>query len=226
MSLVDAMLARHASAVHMQVWTIIVAAGAGTRFGGPKLLERLGGESVLDRSVSTALAATSGVVVVLAAESRSELAPSFEGRGCRVVAGASTRSGSVRAGLDAIPEEIPIIAVHDGARPLAGAVIYQRGIEAVAAGADGAVPVVPVVDTIRQVGGGVVDRSGLRAVQTPQVFGAEILRRAHESGDDATDDAALVEGVGGKVVLVDGSRDNIKITEPLDLAIVRGIAGP
>ena len=119
-----------------------------------------------------------------------------------------------------------MIAVHDGARPLAGPEIYERAIAAVKAGADGAVPVVPVVDTIRHVEGGVVDRRELRAVQTPQVFRADILRQAHESGADATDDAGLVEAIGGKVVLVEGSRSNIKITEPLDLQIVRGIAEP
>lgn len=208
------------------VWTIIVAAGAGTRFGGPKLGERLGSGTVLDHSVSTALTATDGVVVVLAPDAVAESEATLESRGCVVVAGAATRSASVRAGLEAIPAEIPIIAVHDGARPLAGIEIYERGIGAVEAGADGAVPVIPVVDTIRHIADGVVDRSNLAAVQTPQVFRSEILRRAHESAADATDDAGLVEAIGGKVVLVDGSRENIKITEPLDLRIVRAIVDP
>jgi 2-C-methyl-D-erythritol 4-phosphate cytidylyltransferase len=203
-----------------------VAAGSGTRFGGQKLLETVGDRTVLELSVSTALAVPTRVVVVVSAEILDVVTRRLESLECAVVVGADTRSGSVRAGLEAVPEEAEVIAVHDGARPLAGTDIYERGIEAVAAGADCAVPVMPVVDTMREVGGGVVERQHLRAVQTPQLFRAVALRQAHDGGQDATDDATLVESIGGKVVLVDGARSNIKVTEPIDLAIVRALVSP
>ena len=101
----------------------------------------------------------------------------------------------------------------------------------VRAGADGAVPGLPVPDTIKRVdatGGGVVvvetlDRPALRAIQTPQAFAAAVLRRAHASGGDATDDAALVEALGATVVVVDGDPGNLKITGPDDLARAEAI---
>ena len=80
-----------------------------------------------------------------------------------------------------------------------------------------------VVDTIRSLGGGTVDRDRLRAVQTPQGFRAGTLRAAHRAGGDATDDATLVEAVGGSVELVDGERTNLKITEPSDLDVAEAL---
>jgi 2-C-methyl-D-erythritol 4-phosphate cytidylyltransferase len=118
-----------------------------------------------------------------------------------------------------------VVLVHDGARPLADTALFSRVIAAVRAGADAVVPVVPVVDTIRSLDGGAVDRSRLVAVQTPQGFRAEALRAAHRGGGEATDDATLVEAIGGKVVLVDGDRRNLKITEPDDLVVARALAG-
>jgi 2-C-methyl-D-erythritol 4-phosphate cytidylyltransferase len=140
-----------------------------------------------------------------------------------VVAGGPTRSASVRAGLAAVPAEAEVLVVHDAARPLATPALFERVVAAVRAGADGAVPGLGVPDTIKRVDpatGHVVetlDRSALRAIQTPQAFSAAVLRRAHESGADATDDAALVEAAGGRVVVVDGDPANLKITGPDDL---------
>jgi 2-C-methyl-D-erythritol 4-phosphate cytidylyltransferase len=94
-------------------------------------------------------------------------------------------------------------------------------IAAVRAGADGAVPGVPLSDTVKRVRDGAVvatvDRIDLVAVQTPQAFTAEILRRAHGLADEATDDAALVEAVGGRVVVVAGDPANVKLTNADDL---------
>ncbi len=99
-----------------------------------------------------------------------------------------------------------------------GSPLWQAVLDAVVAGADGAVPAAPVTDTVKEVGpdGHLVtlDRSRLVAVQTPQAFRAAVLRRAHLSGADASDDAALVEAAGGRVVLVDGPADNLKVTSP------------
>jgi 2-C-methyl-D-erythritol 4-phosphate cytidylyltransferase len=140
-----------------------------------------------------------------------------------VVAGAATRSGSVRAGLAAVPEDVAIVVVHDGARPLAAAALFARTVEAVRQGADAAVPAVPVTDTLRHRSAGPVDRGELVAVQTPQAFRAAALRRAHASDPEATDDASLVEAAGGKVVVVDGSPVNLKITRPVDLVIAEAL---
>ncbi len=196
------------------VWTVVVGAGGGVRFGARKQYERLGDRRVLDLAVDVARAASAGVVVVVPPEDAVR-----EG----AVAGGTTRSESVRAGLAAVPADATIICVHDAARPLASPTLFQAVIEAVRAGADGAVPAVPVADTIKFIdaGGAVIDtpdRSRLVAVQTPQAFRAEVLRRAHTDAVDGTDDAALVERLGGAVVTVPGESWNRKITDPEDLA--------
>lgn len=199
------------------VWTIVVAGGSGARFGGLKQYETLGSQRVLDWSVAAARAASEGVVLVVPAADVVR-----EGG----VAGGATRSESVRAGLAHVPLSATIVCVHDGARPFASGEVFARVVAAVVAGADGAIPGVPVADTIKQVAAdGLVvhtpPRDGLMAVQTPQAFRADVLRTAYLAGDAATDDAALVEAAGGRVVVVAGVADNRKITEPDDLAWAR-----
>ncbi|MCQ3809227.1 MAG: 2-C-methyl-D-erythritol 4-phosphate cytidylyltransferase [Acidimicrobiia bacterium] len=203
-------------ATQPSVWTVIVAAGSGTRFGGAKQYLELAGTRVVDRSVAVAAQVSDGVVVVVPASDVS--AESARLAADSVVAGGPSRAASVRNGLTAVPPDAAIICVHDAARPLAGADVYQRVINEVRSGAGGAVPVVPVTDTIRRVDGGVVDRSALQAVQTPQAFRGELLRAAHDDAGDATDDASLVEAAGFSVVAVQGHSRNIKITHPDDLA--------
>lgn len=200
----------------LSVWTVIVAAGSGTRFGGAKQYLELAGARVVDRSVAVAAKVSDGVVVVVPADDVS--AESARLTATTVVAGGSSRAASVRNGLAAVPHDAAIVCVHDAARPLAGADVYQRVIDEVRSGAAGAVPVVPVTDTIRSVDGGAVDRSTLQAVQTPQAFEAELLRMAHADAAEATDDASLVEAAGYSVVAVEGHPRNIKITHPDDLA--------
>jgi 2-C-methyl-D-erythritol 4-phosphate cytidylyltransferase len=195
------------------VWAVVVGGGSGQRFGAAKQYERLGDERVIDRSRRVAESVCDGVVVVV---------PSGDAERERAVAGGETRSASVRAGLAAVPEEADIVCVHDAARPMAGPELYRRVIEAVRDGADGAVPAVSVSDTIKIVAadGAVVstpDRATLVAVQTPQAFRADMLRKAHADGGDATDDASLVEAIGGHVVTVPGDVDNRKITDRADL---------
>lgn len=202
------------------VWTIIVAAGSGNRFGGQKQFMVLGDKRVIDWSRDIAHAVGDGVVLVVPAE----VATSEGG-----VAGGATRSESVRRGLAAVPSEATIICVHDAARPFASEHLYKEVISAVVGGADGAIPGLPVTDTIKRVDqNGVVldtpDRSSLVAVQTPQAFRASVLRRAHESGNEGTDDASLVERAGGKVVVVNGEAINRKLTTPEDLEWARATA--
>ena len=208
------------------IWTIVVAGGSGRRFGSEKQYESLGGRRVIDVACDTARSASEGVVVVLpsegAAASWSAPDPACE----RAVVGGETRSDSVRAGLVAVPADAAVICVHDAARPLATGELFARVIEAVRAGAAGAIPGVAVTDTIKVVDqhGTVAttpDRSSLVAVQTPQAFAAGALREAHAAGGDGTDDAALVERRGGRVVVVAGEPWNRKITEPEDLVWAR-----
>ena len=129
-------------------------------------------------------------------------------RSPRSSTGGATRSESVRAGLAAVPPDAEVVVVHDAARPLATAALFDAVIDAVRAGADGAVPGLPVADTLKRVDDvrviETVDRVGLVAVQTPQAFRAGVLRAAHAPAADATDDAALVEALGGTVVVVPG----------------------
>ncbi|MEO6121419.1 MAG: 2-C-methyl-D-erythritol 4-phosphate cytidylyltransferase [Acidimicrobiales bacterium] len=213
----------------MTTWVVVVAAGRATRFGALKQFERLAGRPVVDWSTAAARQAADGVVLVV---------PPGAGAGDGVdgapptqvdvvVEGAATRSGSVRAGLAAVPGEATVIVVHDAARPLARVEHFHAVVAAVRAGADGAVCAVPVSDTIKRVAHGAVvvtvDRADLWAVQTPQAFRAEVLRRAHHCGADATDDAALVEAAGGRVVVVAGDPRNIKLTDRTDLAVAEAL---
>jgi 2-C-methyl-D-erythritol 4-phosphate cytidylyltransferase len=201
------------------VWAIVVAAGSGSRFGAPKQFEPLGGRRVLDWSLDAARTVSDGVVVVLPPPSVSAGEPAADA----VTAGGDTRSASVRAGLALVPEEADVVVVHDGARPLAGPDLFAAVVAAVRAGADAAVPGVAPADTLRWRTGGVADRDGLVAVQTPQAFRAAALRAAHVGEPEATDDASLVEAAGGKVVVVDGSPGNLKITNPSDLAVAEAL---
>ena len=207
-----------------RVWAIVLAGGTGSRFGGPKTLEILGGQRVLDWSLRAARAYAHGLVLVVPQERmRAEY-----GRAEHVVQGGITRADSVRCGLAVIPADADIVVVHDAARPLATPALFERVIDAVRAGADGAIPGVAVVDTIKRVLGSAVqatiDRRDLVAVQTPQAFRTVALRAAHASGADATDDAGLVEANGGVVVVVEGEERNRKLTTAADLAVLEALA--
>jgi 2-C-methyl-D-erythritol 4-phosphate cytidylyltransferase len=170
---------------------------------------------VLDWSLRSARDLTDGVVVVVPADVAGEAEPLAD----VVVTGGATRSASVRAGLDAIPNDIDHVLVHDAARPVPNIEVWRRVIDALAHGAQAVVPVIPVSDTLREVDGGTVDRTKFVAVQTPQGFETGVLRSVHATSPDATDDAALVESIGVRVVTVEGAASNIKITEPWHLAV-------
>ncbi len=222
-----------------EIWTVLVAAGEGRRFGGPKQLQPLAGRRVIDWALDAATETSHGVVVVAAADQVEALRQGFGHQGFGaprgptaeashetqtiVTVGGGTRSESVRAGIAAAPTTAEVIVVHDAARPLARWELFTAVTDAVVAGADGAIPVVAVKDTVRHTHDGPLDRAQLRAVQTPQAFRADILRRAHANLGEATDDATLVEAAGGTVRLVDGEPDNLKITTPGDLQMAEAL---
>lgn len=200
----------------MSVAGIVVAAGAGSRFGSPKqevlLVDRPLWQWARDALVGGGVSA---VVVV---------GPVPGG-----VAGGARRRDSVAAGLRHIPADARVVVVHDAARPLATAELVQRVLGRLEAGdVDGVVPALPLSDAVKEVADDVVlgtlDRTRLVTVQTPQAFVTEALRRAHQAtGDDVPDDAALVERQGGRVVIVEGERANLKITYPGDLRLAEGL---
>ena len=206
----------------MRVSCIVVAAGSGARFGSAKQFATLAGTRLVDIAVDLASRHADEVVVVLPPGRAWDGAPV-----AACVPGGAQRSDSVRAGLGAIATDTDVVVVHDAARPLASPALFDAVVAAVRAGADGAVPGLPVTDTIKRVEGDrvvdTVDRSALVAVQTPQAFRAEVFRRAHASGADATDDAALVESVGGTVVVVPGEATNLKITGARDLVVAAAL---
>jgi 2-C-methyl-D-erythritol 4-phosphate cytidylyltransferase len=146
-----------------------------------------------------------------------------------VLSGGATRQDSVRRGLGSLPDDVDIVLVHDAARPFVPAAVVARVVAAVVAGADAVVPVLPVSDTVKQVdtAGAVVatpDRSVLRLTQTPQGFRRSLLERAYSAeGLVATDDAGLVEQIGGLVQAVDGDQLAFKITGPLDLLLADAV---
>jgi len=211
-----------------RMWTIVLAAGSGQRFGAMKQFETIGSRRLVDWSMDIARSASDGVVLVVPADMVGGEGLSNGVVPDAVVAGGATRSESVRRGLAAVPAEATIICVHDAARPFATFEDYRRVIDAVHGGADGAVPGLTPADTIKLVeeDGVVVStlpRSALRAVATPQAFRASVLRAAHTGSAEGTDDASLVEANGGRVVVVEGSVMNRKITTPEDMAWARAM---
>ena len=215
----------------MTIGAIIVAAGSSTRMGGAdKLLYQLDSRPLLAHSLAQfdAHPRIESVVVVASTaniDAIGAIASAFPR--IRVVLGGPRRRDSVLRGLDAL-EGRDIAVVHDGARPLVTAPLIDAAIDgAIEAGA--ALCAVPVLDTVKRGDAaglvrGTVSREDLWLAQTPQAFRTGVLRRAHASHDiDATDDAALVELLDEPVRLVKGSRENIKVTTPEDVALVEAL---
>ena len=189
----------------------------------------LAGEPLLEHALRHALAAPEvSHVVVVAPASHLREAGAIASRSGRpdavdVVRGGIERTDSVAAGLAALRPEDGIVLVHDAARALAPAGLFSRLVHEVRSGHPAVVPGLPVTDTVKVVDAsgrvtGTPDRAMLRAIQTPQAFLREVLVHAHSSGAQATDDAALVERIGGHVRVVDGDPLAFKITTADDLA--------
>jgi 2-C-methyl-D-erythritol 4-phosphate cytidylyltransferase len=201
---------------------IVPAAGRGERLGGgvPKALRELGGRPLLAWAVDALLPVCD--VVVVAGPPDSLAAVRAVVPAATVVPGGAQRSDSVRACLAALPPEVRFVLVHDAARPLAPTSLAVEVLAALRNGVDAVVPVLPVADTVKSVDDegwvtGTPDRISLRIVQTPQGFARDVLERAHSGGEDATDDAGLVERLGIKVFTVPGDPAAAKVTVAADL---------
>ena len=216
------------------VAAILLAAGRSQRMGGiDKVWATLGGRPLLawPLEMLAALEAVDRIVVVSGEERRAQIealaAEVARGRDVRWTEGGERRRDSVAAGLAAAPEAAWYL-VHDAARPLASVVLAGRALDA-AREAGAAIPGLAVADTVKVVDAegqvtSTLDRSTLRAVQTPQAFAGPLLRRAHAAGgDDATDDAQLVERLGEPVVVVEGEPNALKVTTSDDLDRVRSL---
>ena len=213
---------------------IIVAGGSGRRMGAalPKQFMMLGNEPILARSINRiheALPAAE-IVVVLPKEHVElwrNIAARFEVAEHRIALGGEERFRSVRNGLQALSQDVEYIGIHDGVRPLASKKLIIR-LMLEAEQHPGVIPVIAPPDSYRVVegeGSHIIDRSTLRIVQTPQVFQAATILKAYEQPFSATftDDASVVEMAGEKISLVEGERENIKITTPADMIIAEAI---
>ncbi|AFC46844.1 MULTISPECIES: 2-C-methyl-D-erythritol 4-phosphate cytidylyltransferase [Mycobacterium] len=216
------------------VIAVVPAAGSGERLaaGIPKAFCEIAGRTLLERAVAGLLESgvVDHVVVAVPADRIDEAKRVLAGR-ATVVAGGPDRTRSVDLALAALPVAAAYVLVHDAARALTPPTLITRVVDALRAGHDAVVPALRLHDTIKVVdANGVVlgtpERDGLRAVQTPQGFATDLLQRAYRAGAGAagfTDDASLVERVGGQVQVVDGDPLAFKITTQLDLLLAEAI---
>lgn len=218
----------------MRRTVVIVAGGKGLRMGTdiPKQFLPVGGMPVLMRTINAFhnFDADMDIILVLPSDQQgywSELCREYSF--CtphRIADGGETRFHSVRNGL-ALAADEGLIAVHDGVRPFVTAEVIERCF-AEAEQKKAVIPVIPVVDTVRQlvdVGSVTVSRDLYRLVQTPQTFDAALLKEAYRQPytPHFTDDASVVEALGHEVTLVEGCRENIKITTQFDLKVAEAI---
>ncbi|MDD6552601.1 MAG: 2-C-methyl-D-erythritol 4-phosphate cytidylyltransferase [Prevotellaceae bacterium] len=218
----------------MSDYVIITAGGKGLRMGGdiPKQFLPIGGLPVLMRTIRRfrEYSRDLRIILVLPHDQRDywqQLCKEYDFHEDYMLAdGGDTRFASIRNGLRLIPDDARgIVAVHDGVRPFVSVEVIARCFDA-ARTAHAVIPVTPVVETLRSVSRHCnVLRSDYRLVQTPQCFDIALLKRAYAQPDSPrfTDDASVVEALGETVTMVDGNRENIKLTTPFDLKIAEAI---
>lgn len=215
----------------MDNYVLIVAGGKGLRMGGdiPKQFVPIGGKPILMRTIEAFRSVLDDVkiVLVLPADQHDywqELCRKHDFRSPELIAnGGATRFHSVSNGLNLLPDDKDaVVGVHDGVRPFVSAETIRRCFSAAAEG-KAVVPVVPVVETLRQIlpdGKSLTrPRDEYRLVQTPQTFPLALLKEAYRQpfSEAFTDDASVVEALGKEITMVEGNRENIKITTPSDL---------
>ena len=226
-------------------YVIIVAGGKGLRMGGdvPKQFLPIGGKPVLMRTLERFREYSENlqIILVLPKEQQAywrELCQQYnfplpqlgeDGRGLYLIAnGGETRFHSVQKGLALIPDDAEgVVGVHDGVRPFPSIDVIRRCYET-ARTAKAVIPVIPVVETVRHLEGAgsvTVPRGDYRLVQTPQTFDIQLLKAANRQpyNDGFTDDASVVESFGFDITLVEGNRENIKITTPYDIIVAEAI---
>ncbi len=213
----------------MRDYVIIVAGGQGLRMGGdiPKQFLPIGGRPVLMRTIERFAEYSEDlqIILVLPREQQEywfELCEKYLfGVEHWIVAGGETRFHSVQNGLAQIPDDAEgVVGVHDGVRPFASVEVIARCYDE-ARRSKAVVPVVPVVESLRHVSEGAKTRADYRLVQTPQVFDIQLLKCAYRQSfnNSFTDDASVVESLGHSITMVEGNRENIKITTPFDMKI-------
>jgi 2-C-methyl-D-erythritol 4-phosphate cytidylyltransferase len=215
----------------MKAYAIIVAGGKGLRMGGevPKQFLPINGKPILMHTIEAFRKALDGIEIILVLpadqhEYWQKLCQDYNFCSPELIAkGGETRFHSVKNGLAFLPDdEDAVVGIHDGVRPFVSKEAIQR-CYAAAAGGRAVVPVVPVVETIRQIlpdGKSITrPRDEYRLVQTPQTFPLVMLKKAYEQSysETFTDDASVVEAMGEEILMVEGNRENIKITTPSDL---------
>lgn len=203
---------------------IIAGAGMGHRLGAdlPKALIQIDGVTLIERAFAS-LSTVVDEIVITSPAGYEEQFRSIVGESAKVITGGVLRSDSVNLALKSLTPSVKYVLVHDAARALASSELASRVLSELANGEAAVIPTLNVVDTIKEVDrDGYVrntpDRAALKAVQTPQGFSVEVLKRAHEASQDATDDAALVEALGIKVKTIPGEARAMKITNPEDIA--------
>ena len=204
---------------------IIAGAGMGHRLGAdiPKALIQIDGITLIERAFA-ALSPVVDEIVITAPAGYEDQFRAIVGESATVITGGVLRSDSVNVALKSLSPSTKYVLVHDAARALATSELAERVLNGLTSGESAVIPALNVVDTIKEVDrDGYVrstpDRSILRSIQTPQGFSVDVLKRAHEASEDATDDAALVEALGVKVKTIPGEARAMKITNPEDIAM-------
>jgi len=214
------------------VAVVIPAGGSGERLGAkiPKALVQLGGKTLIEHAVAN-MAPVAHQIIVAAPPGFEEQFQQLLGSEVVVITGGPTRTLSVKNALPHISKESEFVLVHDAARALATTELAMRVIDSLRAGEKAVIPGLEVVDTIKRVDADnyvtkTMDRSKLRAIQTPQGFTRKLLKKAHASSDDVTDDAGLIENRGVNVKVIQGEVCALKITTTHDLAIAERMLIP
>ncbi len=216
-------------------YVIIVAGGKGLRMGSdiPKQFLPIGGKPVLMRTLERfrAYSPTLQIILVLPKAQQEywqQLCQAYHFQvDYQLTDGGETRFHSVQHGLALIPDDAQgVVGVHDGVRPFPDLDVIRNCYET-ARTAQAVIPVIPVVETLRHIHEGTKPRGDYRLVQTPQTFDIQLLKAANKQPyqDGFTDDASVVEAYGHPITLVDGNRENIKITTPYDLKIAEALIG-
>ena len=220
----------------MKNYVIIVAGGKGLRMGSdiPKQFLPIGGRPVLMRTIERFQAYSPTLQIILVLPKAQQ---DYWRQLCRdyhfaveylLADGGETRFHSVQNGLALIPDDAEgVVGVHDGVRPFPSIEVIRRCYET-AREKKAVIPVIPVVETVRQLEGATsftVPRDDYRLVQTPQCFDIQLLKAANRQpyNDGFTDDASVVEAYGHSITLVEGNRENIKITTPYDITVAEAI---